>query len=68
MTLSDPRFVARSDAGNEPEQAKPDLGVAYLLQVTTPTEPEAVVEIVASFTTSLLAANPAGDIFHAGAI
>lgn len=64
MPLPDPCFVALSVADNVPEQ----LGVAYLLQVTTPTEPETVVEIVAAFTASLLAANPAGDIFHAGAI
>lgn len=44
------------------------MGVAYLLQVTTPTVPEAVIEVVATFTASLLAANPAGDIFHAGVI
>jgi hypothetical protein len=41
---------------------------AYLLQVTSPTEPETIVEIVSSFTAALLAADPAGDIFHAEAI
>jgi len=41
---------------------------AYLLQVTSPTEPETVVEIVFSFTASLLAADPAGDIVHAEAM
>lgn len=41
---------------------------AYLLQVTSPTEPEAVIKIISSFAASLLAADAAGDIVHAEAM
>lgn len=39
---------------------------SYLLLVTPPAKPQTIVEIVPSFTASLLPTDPAGDVLHLG--
>src|SRR4051812_40376829 len=39
---------------------------SYRLQVTAPTIPKTIVEIVSRLTASLLTADPSGNVFHQG--